>query len=96
LFQGRGKFEKTQRAWQLTMIEPSTPTHPDIRHDYWISGDEFRAVFGGNLLQSPPNPSSSYVLGEPIANIPQDVSQAASEAIGTWERNLNLDGAGLK
>jgi hypothetical protein len=96
LFQGRGKFEKTQRAWLLTMVEPSTPAHHDIKHDFWISGGEFRRVLRGNLLQSQPGPSSSFDLGEPIADIHQDVSHAASEAIGTWERKLNLDGAGLK
>jgi hypothetical protein len=96
LFQGRGEFKKTQRAWHLTMVEPSTPEHHDLRHDYWVSGNEFRSVLGESVLQPPPGPSSSFVLGELIANIPQDESRAAFEAIGTWERALNLNGTDLK
>ena len=34
LFQGRDSFEKTQRAWRLTLVVPSTPAHHDIKHEF--------------------------------------------------------------
>jgi hypothetical protein len=75
-----------RRYWILNLVQGSTEYSESSEHSYWVSGDEFRSILEGKLLENLA-PSSTIMLGEVVRDLPLAERQAALKAIGIWEYN---------
>jgi hypothetical protein len=73
-----------KRYWILKLVLDSSERSDYSERYYWISGNEFRNIFQGRLLEGL-TPKSNYLLGDVDMNVPLAERQAALKAISTWE-----------